>query len=226
MSAFAKCLSAGVRSTAMRSSVLRAARPAQRVVFPACRQYSTLKDALKTEVAAEEANAKEIPIIPTPSGFTLNERAGSTLVTLKSNHGDEIITVQAVVPAKLEFDTPTNELSIPFDVIIEKPKAGVVEFQCRTAEAGFDVESVATFDEKEKKVAKEESAEADYQRDLKYSGPALEDLEAELQDGIAEFLEDRGINEDMARYIQTYVKESKEPAEYLRWLQGLQKFVE
>ena len=224
---FAKCLSTGMRFAAMRTACLQLPRQATQPAYPAARGYSTqLAGVLAREVAAEEANLKELQVVDVPPGFTLQDRAGSTLVILKASHGDEIITVQATVPSKLEFDTPNAELSIPFDVLIEKPKCGVLEFQCRTAEAGYDVESLAVFDEKEKKIAKDETAEADYARDLKYAGPALEDLEGDLQEGIAEYLEERNINEDLARFIQNYVKEKKEPEEYVRWLQGLHKFLQ
>ena len=205
-------------------NVSRALMQSGRAFYPGVRQYSTtLADLVKREVDQEKANLDQTEI-PVPAGFQLQDKSGSTMIVLKSNYEDEVITVQASIPPKMEFDTPYEQLSIAFDVLVEK-KTGVMEFQCSTAEMGFDVDSLAIFDEKEKKIAKEESAEADHQRDMKYRGPALEDLEGELQESIAEFLEVRGVTEEMARYIQKYIKDRKEPAEYLRWLEGLHRTV-
>ena len=102
----------------------------------------------------------------------------------------------------------------------------MVEILCTTCDSGFVLDQIAYYEEKDKKIAKEETADADYQRDLRYSGPYLDDLEQSLQSGIADYLQEKGITTELARFIQSYVKETKEPSEYKRWLEGLKKFVE
>ena len=52
----------------------------------------------------------------------------------------------------------------------------MVEILCTTCDSGFVLDQIAYYEEKDKKIAKEETADADYQRDLRYSGPYLDDL--------------------------------------------------
>ena len=47
------------------------------------------------------------------------------------------------------------------------PCKGVIEVQCTTDDMGFEIDQLAYFEDKERKIAKEETAEADYQRDLR-----------------------------------------------------------
>eukprot|EP00906_Rhabdomonas_costata_P031698 RCo044732 len=201
------------------------ARPAFRS-FATCqvRLSSALVTALQKELKESEGLPKPAP--PLPGGFTMVDRDGYNLVMLKGTFGPDQVVVQFSVPPRLEFDLPVNELQLNFDVLIKKPQRGVIEVRCKTCDQGYDIESVAFFEEKDKKIAEEETAEADYQRDLRYGGPHLDDLEEDLQTSLGEFLQEKGITVELARFIQAFIKETKEPKEYARWVAGLLKFVQ
>lgn len=53
----------------------------------------------------------------------------------------------------------------------------------------------------------------------------LRELDDELQDAIYDFLEERGIDDDLAVFLHRYMK-NKDKTEYLRWMEILKSFVE
>jgi len=57
-----------------------------------------------------------------------------------------------------------------------------------------------------------------------YSGPNFEDLEETIQDKFHDYLEERGINSDLASFIVEYHLD-KEQREYTSWLEKVSKFV-
>jgi len=187
--------------------------------------YSTgLASLVKREIDQELPALQDRTAPTLPEGFRLEDKQGSAVITLKARFQDEDITVEASVPPKMEFDTPWEKLCIEFFVVVER-KAGIIEFQCVTAEAGYDVQTLKVFEPSERKIALDDNAEAQFQRDWKYAGPMLEDLEEDLQDALGGFLADRGITEELAQFIQQYIKEQKEPGEYVRWLTALHRAV-
>ena len=58
-----------------------------------------------------------------------------------------------------------------------------------------------------------------------YSGPAFEELDADLQEAFGEYLaETAGVNENTAAFIAMY-SDFKEQQEYTAWLDGVEKFI-
>eukprot|EP00992_Anisonema_acinus_P000482 TRINITY_DN10170_c0_g1_i1.p1 TRINITY_DN10170_c0_g1~~TRINITY_DN10170_c0_g1_i1.p1 ORF type:complete len:209 (-),score=38.21 TRINITY_DN10170_c0_g1_i1:70-696(-) len=190
-----------------------------------CPRYNT--SGFVAAVKSELDSDLSVPSLSPPAGFEVVDRSGNCMLSLKRTFENEVITVQAHLPFPLPYDTPAEELSVLFEVLLEKPsavKSGVVEAECRTVDVGFDIEAFRWYDEKDKKVAKDETAEADYTREMRYKGPNLDDLEEDLQQNLVGLLEERGIDVDFCRFLQQYAKNVKEPAEYERWLNGLHKF--
>lgn len=68
------------------------------------------------------------------------------------------------------------------------------------------------------------SAEQDYKRRSKYLGPRFADLDNNLQDAFAGYLEERGFDGELCQFIQEYA-EWKEQTEYMQWLKQLKDFV-
>ena len=58
-----------------------------------------------------------------------------------------------------------------------------------------------------------------------YKGPKYEELDLKIQDSVAEYLEERGINEYLAIFICMYA-DYKEQKEYVKWLKQYQKFLD
>lgn len=50
------------------------------------------------------------------------------------------------------------------------------------------------------------------------------ELDDKLQGAFQEYLEERGVNEELGRFIIDFA-EDKEQREYMNWLQGVQDFI-
>ena len=74
-------------------------------------------------------------------------------------------------------------------------------------------------------LAAEDSAEADWKRREKYMGPPFSNLDEELQILVERYLEERGIDTQLALFIPDYV-DYKEAREYEQWLRTLKGFVD
>ena len=64
------------------------------------------------------------------------------------------------------------------------------------------------------------NAEADWKRKGVYAGPPFENLDEDLKDLITKYLEERGIDANMATFLPNYV-DFKEQKEYVRWLESM-----
>lgn len=58
-----------------------------------------------------------------------------------------------------------------------------------------------------------------------YEGPEFKVLDDEFQDSLYEFLEARGINEELAVFLHKYMK-NKDKTEFLRWMGTVKSFIE
>ncbi|CAN6470859.1 unnamed protein product [Victoria cruziana] len=57
-----------------------------------------------------------------------------------------------------------------------------------------------------------------------YIGPDFAELDDELQDALQEFLEARGVNDELAIFLHQYML-NKDKAEYIHWLEKVKSFV-
>ena len=81
----------------------------------------------------------------------------------------------------------------------------------------FQIEEVAFF--KKAELANATTAERDWSRQSLYAGPPFENLDEELQAFFERYLDDRGINVELANMIPDYIQ-VKEQKEYVRWLES------
>lgn len=58
-----------------------------------------------------------------------------------------------------------------------------------------------------------------------YMGPKFEDLDDKLQDMLYEFLDERGINDELAVFLHEYMRK-KDRMEYMKWLTNIKTFIE
>ncbi|KAJ3169169.1 Mitochondrial acidic protein mam33 [Geranomyces variabilis] len=116
-------------------------------------------------------------------------------------------------------------LSVPVSIIIEKPAAptaGALEISATVQDGGFFIES-ADFTPSPT-LAHDATAEGDWTRRSKYSGPFFGNLDEGLQEQFHEFLAERGLGDELADFIPLYV-EYKEQKEYQTWLENVAEFV-
>ena len=123
-----------------------------------------------------------------------------------------------VAPSDREFDDITEPgFPVRVNVTIEKPNGAALLIQTTAQDGVFDIEDVAYFPKADLAYAK--TAEKDWDRQSLYGGPPFENLDEELQKYFELYLEERGINSELANVIPDYIQ-VKEQNEYVRWLES------
>jgi complement component 1 Q subcomponent-binding protein len=102
-------------------------------------------------------------------------------------------------------------------VTIEKPGNGALLIQTLAQDGLFQIEEVSFFSKPD--LAHAVTAEKDWTRQSLYSGPPFENLDEDLQSYLERYLEERGINAELANMIPDYIQ-VKEQKEYVRWLES------
>ncbi|KAJ9296844.1 hypothetical protein DTO271G3_5043 [Paecilomyces variotii] len=136
-------------------------------------------------------------------------------------------TEDRVAPADRELDDDLDrdlEPSFParVNVTVEKPGAGALLIQTIAQDGVFQVEEVSYFNKSD--LANAQTAEKDWARQSLYAGPPFENLDEDLQSYIERYLEERGINAELANVIPDYIQ-VKEQKEYVRWLENVRNFI-
>ncbi|ORX62078.1 mitochondrial glyco protein, partial [Hesseltinella vesiculosa] len=188
----------------------------------------------------ENEDASQPPFIQEfleANSFKLEDKGGSDEVTLTRSFGNETVTVlfsisdinnadEGFLPEEdVEVEVDEDDVSFPVraSVTIEKPGQGAVTIDTVAQDGEMSVESVMFY--KDAKLAKDASAESDWQRRGLYIGPQFAELDEGLQTMFVTYLEERGINAALATFLPDYI-EFKEQKEYTQWLENVKKFVE
>jgi len=110
-----------------------------------------------------------------------------------------------------------------FSVLVSKGSAGTLTFNCFIQDGQIQISQVIF--NGDSKMALADTADADYNRTNVYPGPNIEDLDEGLQDQLYDYLLERlGDEGELSAFIPTYI-EYKEQAEYVNWLEDLEKFL-
>ncbi|KAG0227459.1 hypothetical protein BGW42_002933 [Actinomortierella wolfii] len=107
-------------------------------------------------------------------------------------------------------------------ITISKPNAGSISVEAIAQDGAFIVESVANI--KDNVLANSRTVEADWEKRGLYQGPPFAELDERLQVAFEQYLEERGINSDLAWFIPNYVFH-KDQIEYTNWLKEFKAFV-
>ncbi|KAF9975425.1 hypothetical protein BGZ73_000930 [Actinomortierella ambigua] len=107
-------------------------------------------------------------------------------------------------------------------ITISKPNAGSISVEAIAQDGAFIVESVANV--KDNVLANSRTVEADWEKRGLYQGPPFAELDERLQVAFEHYLEERGINSDLAWFVPNYVFH-KDQIEYTNWLKDFKAFV-
>ncbi|KAG0258268.1 hypothetical protein DFQ27_004742 [Actinomortierella ambigua] len=107
-------------------------------------------------------------------------------------------------------------------ITISKSNAGSISVEAIAQDGAFIVESVANI--KDNVLANSRSVEADWEKRGLYQGPPFAELDERLQVAFEQYLEERGINSDLAWFVPNYVFH-KDQLEYTNWLKDFKAFV-
>ena len=109
------------------------------------------------------------------------------------------------------------------NVLISRPNKGALRINLVTDSGEFRIESVAHLPSAD--IPEAQIADAPSSSEKLYSGPQFPQLDEELQALLENYLNERGIDTQLAMFIPEYI-DVKEQKEYLRWLEQVRKFVE
>lgn len=130
-----------------------------------------------------------------------------------------------VAPSDRENDPLDRDFEPSFparvNVTIEKPGNGAILIQTVAQDGLFQIEEVSYFSQPD--LAHAQTAEKDWARQSLYAGPPFENLDEDLQTFLERYLEERGINAELANMIPDYIQ-VKEQKEYVRWLDSKYSF--
>lgn len=117
-------------------------------------------------------------------------------------------------------DTNSEEESDPafparVNVTIEKTGKGALQIDATAEDGQISVHNVFYYPKSE--LASAETAELDWFASKLYSGPPFGNLDQDLQLLLERYLDERGINTELALWIPDYV-DFKEQREYVDWL--------
>ncbi|KAJ7485775.1 regulatory protein suaprga1 [Mycena latifolia] len=196
-----------------------------------------LREELEYEVtAAEEAGSEEVPAFLAEfmqSGiWTIEDTPGSDEVFLTRTFGDENIRAMFSIAdlqvadedleEEPEAEAPPTELRVSLSITkANTPGALMADLYC--AEGALQPGTVSFY--KDASVARDLTIEADFKRRTLYGGPHFETLDTNLQEVFTQYLAERGIDGALASFVPEYAH-WKEQREYVKWLEGVGKFVQ
>ncbi|KIJ14700.1 hypothetical protein PAXINDRAFT_169605 [Paxillus involutus ATCC 200175] len=170
--------------------------------------------------------------------WTIQDVEGNDEVTLSRKFGNEnirvmfsIADIQNVEEPEYEQEEGESEESDPaqsypirvsFSITKSNAKGSInVDTMCQ--EGAFVVDNISFYPDAQ--LGTELTAEADWKRRGLYIGPQFDTLDVTVQEEFEKFLQERGINENLAMLIPEY-SEYKEQKEYIRWLENVKNFVD
>ncbi|XP_027333325.1 uncharacterized protein At2g39795, mitochondrial [Abrus precatorius] len=156
------------------------------------------------------------------NSFKVEERRGEQVVIIKGKYGEcEDIKIEATmfdgyehVPAPGDDSSGVNvRLHLSLLVDISKGEGGSdLEFVCSAWPECLDVVKVYMLRRGQMPARP-------------YLGPDFRDLNAKVQEKFYEYLDERGVNNELAIFLHEYMM-NKDRIELLRWMDNLKSFVE
>lgn len=122
-----------------------------------------------------------------------------------------------------EEENPYTGLVHNFQIVVNKSKLNkAVLFECVSDSGRTFINRCVLLPSAD--VAHDLSAEGQVKRALSYNGPAIGDIDDALREHLLEFLERRGVNDDLAKFVMDYAV-YQEASSYIKWLKDLKEFV-
>ncbi|KAL4072471.1 mitochondrial glycoprotein [Scleroderma yunnanense] len=199
-----------------------------------------LAEELKYEKdGANEAEPEFLTTFKQQDLWKIEDVTGNDELTLSRKFGNEHIRVMFSIAdvqsaEEPEFgsededssEAPDSIHSYPIRVslsITKENAKGSINVDTMCQDGAFIVDNISYYPDAQ--LGTELTAEADWRRRGLYIGPQFETLDVSVQEEFEKFLQERGINENLAMFIPEY-SEFKEQKEYVRWLENIKTFVD
>jgi complement component 1 Q subcomponent-binding protein len=136
---------------------------------------------------------------------------------------DSIAPADRAEGEEANLDDSLPAYPIHLTITVTKPSHRAIEIRAVAAEGAIEIETVSFFPRNSLLEAQspQEALEA---RSL-YAGPPISNLDPELQAMLDKYLEERGIDAQLASFLPEYV-DYKEQREYVQWLDDMKTFIE
>ncbi|XP_030522037.1 uncharacterized protein At2g39795, mitochondrial-like [Rhodamnia argentea] len=153
--------------------------------------------------------------------FTVDDRPGEQWIRLKRKFGEnEYINIEATmfdgaIPASKNAAGIGEdvELHISFVVKITKDKdSNVLEIMCSAWPDSIEIKKLLVHG-------------CQRMPSSLYTGPGFKELDDELQDALYDFLEERGVDDELAVFLHQYMA-NKDKTEFIKWMDTVKHFVE
>lgn len=130
-------------------------------------------------------------------------------------------------PQKQDQDPDFDDLddvgaAVTCTMTITKPNKGALLIKCIAVNDHFLIDNISHM--ADAGLATRKDAEADYHRSNIYIAPQFDELSEEMQKGLVAYLEARGFNDVLAKFILEYSKQ-RERVQRINWLEGLKDFI-
>lgn len=135
----------------------------------------------------------------------------------------EVMPEDAIAPADRDEEMAAGEESqgpaypVDLKITITKPSAGAVQINAAASDGIIAIGEVHFFSEAE--LANPLTHENERKQAMIYEGPPFENLDQELQSLLEQYVDERGINQQLAGFVPDYV-DYKEQREYVQWLES------
>ncbi|KAF8404257.1 hypothetical protein HHK36_009139 [Tetracentron sinense] len=154
--------------------------------------------------------------------FAVEDQPGEQWIRLRGKYGEkeeikiEVTMFDGSIPIpKSSEDGKGEDMQFHISMIVDISKGegcNVLEFVCSAWPDCLEIQKVFML-------------RHDGMPPKPYVGPDFKDLDDELQNVLEEFLEARGVNDELAAFLHQYMM-NKDKTEYIRWMGKLQSVVE
>jgi complement component 1 Q subcomponent-binding protein, mitochondrial len=130
----------------------------------------------------------------------------------------DVVAEDSIAPSDRDEDV-ASALNFPvhLDITISKPGDQSLEIRAVANDGVIEIDSIQHLESSKPREGEEDL--------LPYGGPSFDNLDPELRELFTPYLEERGINNELAQILPSLI-EVKEQNEYEAWLRGLRKFIE
>ncbi|WOK96287.1 hypothetical protein Cni_G04994 [Canna indica] len=184
----------------------------------------TLLRNLRAEITYEAESRPPSTPESTFRSFSIHDRPGEKWIQLRRSHGREEVTIDAtmfdgVAPssrsaAAAEVADPSDlrrHISLMVEVSKGEASGIVLRFACSAWADDLQIDNIFP-------------ARRGNEALMQYMGPEFKELDDELQSAAREYLEKRGVNDELSGFLHDYM-ENKDRSELLRWLRNVETYV-
>ncbi|XP_006341366.1 uncharacterized protein At2g39795, mitochondrial [Solanum tuberosum] len=177
---------------------------------------------LRYEIRYELEHSPPSQPITKFDSFIIDERAGEQWIKLNKKFGEneeikvEVTMFDASIPVQKGSDvSAADDVQLHITMIVNVLKGEgneVLEFVCSAWPNSVEIRKV--YMRRQNGIV-----------DQPYVGPPFKELDDELQNSLYDFLETRGISDELCAFLHQYMK-NKDKLEFVRWMEKAKSFIE